>query len=560
MKINLLWDTSVNQAPAGFKTVVQDAANVFDAQIQNNISVSINVGWNENEGASIPAGALATGSPDYGVSCTYSQLTSALIQQAVANSTPGIVANFPASDPTQGGPWQVSSAQAGVFNFQGVNPSNTDGGIGFSNTTWALGIDPQSIGSNQYDLFGTALHEISHALGRINDAAYNLYSPINLYTYASPGNLQLGSTAPAYFSVDGGNTNLNNFDMSAGGDPADWSTTLTDSFGGGMAGVAAPMTATDWLVMESLGYKIAPTFILAGPDSVNQGAHDYIQLSTVNVAPGTQLAYAISGLSASQLDSGSLTGNVTVGSGGTALIDLGISPAASLVAPAQAQVNLGNGLASYAVTVENAANNVISFNSQGTVQYTTQANDTFYGVASDIVSYTGNSTDYLVTVASPGTIQVQDPVPVRDGTDTLIGVERMQFADTNLAFDLAPSQSGGETAEMLGAAFGKGALAKAAWVGTGLALFDSGYSMTQVAQMAIDTGLVSAAGYDSFVQAVWYNVFGTSIDAGHLSTFAQMLQGGQYTEAQLLAIAAASTVNQTHIGLTGLAAHGLAYA
>ncbi len=555
-KIDLLWDTSVSQAPSGFKTAVQNAAAVFDTHILDNVTVSINVGWGEDEGSPIGS-ALATGGPDNAVGCSYSQLTGALTQQAVANGMPGIVANLPASDPAQGlGTWEVSQAQAKVFGLSNPYPTPTDGGIGFSNTvSWATGSQTQGV--NQYDLFGTALHEISHALGRLNNAAYGQYSALNLYTYASPGNLQTGSAAPAYFSVDGGNTNLNNFDMSANGDPADWSTTLTDSFGGGMAGVPAPMTVTDWLVMESIGYKIAPIYILAGPSSVNEGAHDYLQLSTVNVAPGTKLAYTIGGISASQLDSASLGGNVTVGSDGTALIDLGIS--AALAAPAHATVNLGNGLASYSVTVENSVNNAVHFGSPGSVQYTTSANDTFYGVANDVVGFSGNSTDYLITVASPGTIQVQDPVPGRDGTDTLTGVERMQFQDTNLAFDLLPGQSGGEAAEMLGAAFGKGSISNAAWVGTGLNLFDAGYSMTKVAQMAINTRLVSAPDYSSFVQAVWYNVFGTTIDANNLNNFTQMLQNGQYTEAQLLAIAAGSTVNQAHIGLPGLAAHGLAY-
>ena len=45
MIIKLNWDASVGSAPSGFKNDVQAAANVFDAQIQNNITVTINVGW-----------------------------------------------------------------------------------------------------------------------------------------------------------------------------------------------------------------------------------------------------------------------------------------------------------------------------------------------------------------------------------------------------------------------------------------------------------------------------------------------------------------------------------
>ena len=112
---------------------------------------------------------------------------------------------------------------------------------------------------------------------------------------------------------------------------------------------------------------------------------------------------------------------------------------------------------------------------------------------------------------------------------------------------------------MLGAAFGTASLANASYVGAGLSLFDSGYSMTQVAQLVINTGLVSAPDDTSFVKAVWFNLFGTAIDSADLATYTQLLLSHAMSQAGLLALAAETTLNQSHIGLASLASHGLPY-
>ena len=552
MMIDFSWDASVAGAPQAFKTAMQVAANMLDSQILDPVTVNIQVGYGEDAGSAIPAGALATGGPNSYAGCTYAALAAAL----AAHAQNGIAANLPATDPTQGaGYWVASQAQARVLGIPDVYATGYDGSVGFSNSVaWNYNASA-GMNASQYDFVATALHELTHALGRISNTAYGTYTSLNLYTYSAPGVLQLGSNPPAYFSVDGGNTNLNSFDMSSGGDPADWSSTQTDSFGPGVQGIAAQMSATDWLVMESLGYKIAPTYILTGSSSVNAGAHDYLELSTVNVAAGTRVGYTISGIAASMLDSGSLGGTVTIGADGTAVIDLGI---ATNAVSTQAVVALGN--TSCSVSVSNASDNVIQFTPQVTQISTTAANDTIYGLTEgDVVSYNGNLSEYSIVAPFANTLQVQDHYPGGDGTDTLINVDRLSFQDISVAFDLGTNQSAGETAEMLGAAFGKSAIANASYAGIGIKLFDSGQSMAQVAQLAIGTGQVSAPDNTSFVNSVWLNVVGTPIDPSNLSYYTGLLNSGAFTQATLLAAAALTQANQNHINLVGLAAHGLDY-
>ncbi|MDE2623486.1 MAG: NF038122 family metalloprotease, partial [Betaproteobacteria bacterium] len=229
MQITLQWDQSPGQLPAGFQTAVQNAANILDAQITDNIAVTIHVGWGETAGSTI-SGALATGGADNSYTFnSYSDMVAALSKQGN-----GLGTNLPTTDPTGGsGNWNVSMAEAEALGLSGA--TGASGSIGFSTnpgsgTSWCFDTS-QGIGSTQYDFVSTALHEITHALGRINSSSNGSYDPLNLYTYSAPGVLQLNQATPAYFSVNGGTTNLNNFDMSSTGDPADWATTLTDSFG-----------------------------------------------------------------------------------------------------------------------------------------------------------------------------------------------------------------------------------------------------------------------------------------------------------------------------------------
>ena len=69
----------------------------------------------------------------------------------------------------------------------------------------------------------------------------------------------------------------------------------------------------------------APTFTLsASTEAVDEGADAVFTLSTTNVAAGTQYEYEISGVSASDLVGGKLTGTVTIDANGQALIPVSL--------------------------------------------------------------------------------------------------------------------------------------------------------------------------------------------------------------------------------------------
>jgi len=174
------------------------------------------------------------------------------------------------------------------------------------------------------------------------------------------------------------------------------------------------------------------------------------------------------------------------------------------------------------------------------------------------MTFSGKSSNYGVTI-SGNSLTILDSLNQSDFAKTALGINRLKFADTSFSYDLQPNQSGGQTIELLGAAFGVSSLSNKQYVGIGLNLFDNGQSMTQVAQLAINTGAVSAQDNTSFVKAVWANVTGSPIDSSNLNTFVGYLNNGTYTQAGLLALAAGTTLNQSHINLVGLAQTGIQF-
>jgi hypothetical protein len=73
-------------------------------------------------------------------------------------------------------------------------------------------------------------------------------------------------------------------------------------------------------------YVLQPTYSLsASTASVNEGSTAVFNLTTTNVAVGTEVSYTLSGISPSDLTSSTLTGKVTIGVGGVASINIPIA-------------------------------------------------------------------------------------------------------------------------------------------------------------------------------------------------------------------------------------------
>ena len=202
LTINLLFDTAAMNAPASFRAGIQQAAAILTSMISDRITVNLKIDYSGTGGG-------AAAGPDGGQWMSYSSVRSNLIN----NATPGDTTfnALPAGSSIQGQSYvAVWNSQLKLWGGLGANDATTDDGA----ATFATDINPNL-------LVGVALHELTHAFGRVP------YGPqpdiFDLFRFSSAGNRLMtgGATAStAYFSVDGGYTKLGDYGQSS--DPSDF--------------------------------------------------------------------------------------------------------------------------------------------------------------------------------------------------------------------------------------------------------------------------------------------------------------------------------------------------
>src|SRR5207302_1655327 len=122
-----------------------------------------------------------------------------------------------------------------------------------------------------------------------------------LFRYSSPGARQFAAGNTAYFSLDGGNTGLNNFNTLSGGDAGDWAS------GGGndaynaaaRSGVALLVTPNDLRVMDTIGWD-------TGTSRIDTPPMVTVSNSNITASPG-QVFAASSLFTASDPDGDAVT-------------------------------------------------------------------------------------------------------------------------------------------------------------------------------------------------------------------------------------------------------------
>jgi hypothetical protein len=258
--INITYDSSVSGAPAAFKTAVTAAIQFLENTFTNPITINIDVGYGEVAGQALSSGALGESEGFYN-SYSYTQVRNALVQNAKSADQISAANTLPASDPTGGGNYWVTTAEAKAIGLMGASGS-VDGYVGFSSTLPFDYDDSNGVSSGTYDFNGTFLHEVTEVMGRTlfvgtDGIGANAYTPMDLFHYSSPGTRDFVGTTPGYFSLDGGNTNLDSFNTNSGGDFGDWASSAGhDSFlAFSNSGVINAVTAADLRLMNVLGYN-----------------------------------------------------------------------------------------------------------------------------------------------------------------------------------------------------------------------------------------------------------------------------------------------------------------
>ncbi len=266
MQIDLDYDSSVNAAPAAFKTAMAAAASFLDALILNPITVNIQVGYGEDDNGAFPIGGnLSLGGAFYQSAVNYSTLKSDLSANATTALDHLAVESLPGSDPTDGATFYVGDAEARALGLLRATSTVVDGAVGFNKAyPWNYSTDGQAV-PGEFDFVSDAELELIHALGMELGTPSGGSTAFMLFRYSSPGVRELavnrdGVTTPAaYFSIDGGQTNLGNYLTSGdstlfnAGGPIGITDTLAAPYPPGLKHV---FSLTDALELNVLGFDV----------------------------------------------------------------------------------------------------------------------------------------------------------------------------------------------------------------------------------------------------------------------------------------------------------------
>ncbi|TYL84552.1 hypothetical protein FXB38_12745 [Bradyrhizobium cytisi] len=282
--INLILDAAAQAAPASFKNGLQQAVAILAANITDKITVNINIDYSGTGGG-------AAAGPDSGYYETYAWTRSELINNASVGDT--TFNKLPTGSTIQGqSNVAIWNAQLKLWGVIGANDTTTDDASANFST---------DINSNL--LVGVALHELTHAMGRVPyGSAPDVF---DFYRFTSPGArlFQGSATAPAaYFSLDGGVTKIADYGQNS--DPSDF-------LNSGVQGPNDPfneyytsttiqgLTTIDLKQLDALGFHLAidsPTTIEAyGSTSLLQAGSNYF-MNPVAGGAGPELKYSGSGV------------------------------------------------------------------------------------------------------------------------------------------------------------------------------------------------------------------------------------------------------------------------
>jgi hypothetical protein len=275
----------------------------------------------------------------------------------------------------------------------------------------------------------------------------------------------------------------------------------------------------------------------AGAYAYDEGQTALFSLSASGGLTGGTVSYTVSGITATDLTDGALSGSVVLGPEGRATIS--IPTALDRLTEGNETLTVSVGGVSASTTIRDTSTTPVS---------TTGVDTKTYTVASTQASVRSSDGGVTWTVTTPS------------GVETLAAPDRLRFSDKTIALDFDRGEAGHKTVTMIGAAFGKGFINQ--YFGTGVSLFDSGQSMAQIAQLVVSTGLIESmvgSSNSAWVRHVYKNVIGVNPDAFTEAVYRTYLDNGTYTKASLLELAAGVTALENQINLVGIRAEGIGY-
>ena len=194
----------------------------------------------------------------------------------------------------------------------------------------------------------------------------------------------------------------------------------------------------------------------------------------------------------------------------------------------------------------------------------TSGDDTLDLPGEDTTIDAGSGIDTVVYKLNSNSFDIERIAETLSVTDTLFGwshtlagIERVQFADTKLAFDI--EGHAGEAAKTLGAFLGKDGIQRADLVRQILDLLDGGLSYDGLLQAALDAVVGTDPSSALLINHFHEALTGKPASSEIIDTYSTLLDNGSLSNLDFAKQVADSDINQQNIDLVGLATTGLEY-
>lgn len=264
--ITPVYDSTVTSSPyaQAIQSAFASVASQFQYAFSNPVTLKIGVSFGYiATNRPLPAGDIAASLEPISTYYSYSLVSGYLAAAAAANPTDSVLASavrsLPTLNPTNSlNGYAIPYGEAQALHIFPAVMRLASGYVGFaSSVNWDFNpVDGITAGS--YDFQGLVAHEISEVMGRITgltSATPGFATPFDAMRYTAPGVSSFSFNTPAYFSIDGGKTNLGVFNSGGGGDRSDWAGIAGDVSNAYLnTGTLYTLSSADWNILDALGW------------------------------------------------------------------------------------------------------------------------------------------------------------------------------------------------------------------------------------------------------------------------------------------------------------------
>lgn len=281
MHINLVYDAFALQAPQSFRDGMETAARMLEAALSDDITINISVHYGNPGDENVSLGGANANN------ISYTTYRNALAADATTSDDATALASLTTDSSVEGvSTFVVARAQQKALGLLAANDAGIDGAV-----TMGTGFTGNA-------LISGALHEITHAMGRLPGYALDLYRYSGIGTHVFSGAVPAPSNS--YFSIDGGLTAIADFGVSS--DPGDFLNppasvlTINDPFNESVGNLGS-MTDLDVRVMDVLGFNYVSQPFTIGDDIVTLpiANHTWEALDGADIVTGTPGADTVKG-------------------------------------------------------------------------------------------------------------------------------------------------------------------------------------------------------------------------------------------------------------------------